>query len=72
MIVYLRIQVYLTGHQLHSSKYTLQMADTTENILTGHKAKFTRHREKWKKKKRKLIQFYIEDPELSLTKQTLV
>lgn len=69
MTVCLRIPVYLTGHQLHSSKCILQMADTTENILTGCKAKFTRHRERWWWGG--LIPFYIEYLQLSLTK-TLV
>ena len=38
----------LTGHQMHSSKCTFWMVEIRENILIGHKAKFSGHRTRQK------------------------
>ena len=38
-----RTSFYLTGHKRHHSKGTFWMAQTRKNILTGRKAKISRH-----------------------------
>ena len=39
---------YLAVHQMHAGTCTLWMVENRENILTGDKAKFSRHRTRWK------------------------
>lgn len=41
MTLCLGIPVYSTGHQVHTSMYTFQMAQARGNILRGHKAKLS-------------------------------
>lgn len=53
---------------MHPSKHTLQMAETKENILIGHKAKFLGHRTR---QKEKLHPVFTRDPQQSMSKQTL-
>lgn len=42
--------VYLTGHEMHHGKRIFWMAETGEDILTGHKAKLSRPRTRQKEK----------------------
>ena len=44
----LRTPVYLTGPQDACHTCTFRVADTRENILTGHKAKYSKHRTRQK------------------------
>lgn len=49
---------YLAVHQMHAGTYTLWLVEIRENVLTGHKAKSSRHRTRWKENLI-LLSFYI-------------
>lgn len=61
----LRMSVYSMGHTTHTCTCPILLAETWENILTGHKTRLSGHKTRWKEN---LSGFYIADPQQSLNR----